>query len=657
MESYKIYALKMRFVVPLTFDSGFDYKKVVETVIDKLSFSGWKPATPFKVGEADVFYQLTHEFDGKNKDEFDPYKMGSFFHKDMSGSPLDMLFVAKKAEEKSLRVSIKEAGLYIFRTGIGLLWYETELNVLKAAGGGFQDDASVPLDSNLLLKFQYNFRVLDKTLKAFNAYGILKTETDKNGKKTYFHDKTETNIRDWLTCIKEAINAEFLASREREEGFLPDKALLFTHAVFDPIDRPIEEDEKALQAAFCLTNGYKPTAYISSKYSDDVVFPFSYLIWSATKEGCGLFVWPSGENPESVKDYFCAERHMTKVLNDYFAMYIRALYISYSLYRFSGLIASDKTISCYYGAFNNANQAQKIYDEIKKIDLNINIFLAKSMVTSVSHIHHQNDFYSYLIERLRIKQDIKSVTSGLDALKELSARTVDEKKRKMDEVAQEEEKKSDNRFQAGLGVLSLLSIFSAFADAIAVALYFKTFVNVIEEGGKWFNAGFIMGVISLIFCVVLFIIAIIISGKIIVQFLSGNGKKNKKKTTRVAAAIIKRDGRIYATQRGYGEYIDGWEFPGGKIDPGETPEEALVREIKEELCADIIVGKKLQTVEHDYPDFHLSMDCFWAELREGSEITLMEHESGRWLELKDIDSVDWLEADLKVVEAIKEAES
>jgi len=190
-----------------------------------------------------------------------------------------------------------------------------------------------------------------------------------------------------------------------------------------------------------------------------------------------------------------------------------------------------------------------------------------------------------------------------------------------------------------------------------VALYFKTFVNAVQEGGTWFNIGFIVGVIFLVFCVALFIVAILISGKLIVQFLMGNAKKNKNKTTRVAAAIIKRDGRIYATQRGYGEYIDGWEFPGGKIDPGETPEDALVREIKEELCADIKVGKKLITVEHNYPDFHLSMDCFWAELCDGSEITLMEHESGRWLELKDIDSVDWLEADLKVVEAIKGAES
>ena len=103
------------------------------------------------------------------------------------------------------------------------------------------------------------------------------------------------------------------------------------------------------------------------------------------------------------------------------------------------------------------------------------------------------------------------------------------------------------------------------------------------------------------------------------------------KTIHVVAAIIKRDGKIFATQRGYGDFKDGWEFPGGKVEPGETPEEALVREIKEELSADITVGDHLMTVETDYSDFHLSMACYWAELKEGSEMILLEHEAAKWL--------------------------
>ena len=124
------------------------------------------------------------------------------------------------------------------------------------------------------------------------------------------------------------------------------------------------------------------------------------------------------------------------------------------------------------------------------------------------------------------------------------------------------------------------------------------------------------------------------------------------KTVKVVAAIIRRGDMIYATQRGYGDYKDGWEFPGGKVEHHETPEQALIREIKEELLADIKVGEKLITVEHDYPGFHLSMDCFWAELINDEDPVLTEHEAARWLAKDALNEVDWLPADVKVVEAV-----
>ena len=125
------------------------------------------------------------------------------------------------------------------------------------------------------------------------------------------------------------------------------------------------------------------------------------------------------------------------------------------------------------------------------------------------------------------------------------------------------------------------------------------------------------------------------------------------KTVNVVAAIIKDGDRIFATQRGYGDFKDGWEFPGGKIEPGETPQEALAREIREELDAKITVGSYLITVETDYPEFHLKMQCFWAELKEGSRLKLKEHEAAKWLYADELDSVAWLPADVKVVEAIR----
>lgn len=131
------------------------------------------------------------------------------------------------------------------------------------------------------------------------------------------------------------------------------------------------------------------------------------------------------------------------------------------------------------------------------------------------------------------------------------------------------------------------------------------------------------------------------------------------KTIRVVAAIIKAinekgEPMIFATQRGYGDLKGGWEFPGGKIEEGETPQEALKREIMEELETEIRVGELIDTIEYDYPTFHLSMDCFWAEIVSGN-LVLKEHEAAKWLKKAELDSVDWLPADITLIDKIKTA--
>jgi 8-oxo-dGTP diphosphatase len=130
------------------------------------------------------------------------------------------------------------------------------------------------------------------------------------------------------------------------------------------------------------------------------------------------------------------------------------------------------------------------------------------------------------------------------------------------------------------------------------------------------------------------------------------GTEEVKSIEVVAAIIHDSEGRIFATQRGYGDYKDGWEFPGGKMEPGESPEEALKREIWEELETKIVVERLLQTVDYDYPKFHLTMHCFWCSIESGSLI-LKEHEAARWLPKEQLDSVDWLPADKEVVRRLK----
>lgn len=129
------------------------------------------------------------------------------------------------------------------------------------------------------------------------------------------------------------------------------------------------------------------------------------------------------------------------------------------------------------------------------------------------------------------------------------------------------------------------------------------------------------------------------------------------KTVRVVAAVIKAENEkgqpiIFATQRGYGDLKGGWEFPGGKIEEGETPQEALKREIMEELDTEISVGDLIDTIEYDYPTFHLSMDCFWCEIIKG-DLVLKEHEAAKWLSKDQLDSVEWLPADVTLINKIR----
>ena len=133
-------------------------------------------------------------------------------------------------------------------------------------------------------------------------------------------------------------------------------------------------------------------------------------------------------------------------------------------------------------------------------------------------------------------------------------------------------------------------------------------------------------------------------------FIGVNARKMRE--IKVAAAVIFHGRKVFATQRGYGEFAGYWEFPGGKVEPGETSQQALIREIIEELDTEIKVGELIDTVEYDYPTFHLSMDCFWAEVKAG-HLELKEAEAAKWLTKDQLDSVTWLPADILLIDQIR----
>lgn len=152
-----------------------------------------------------------------------------------------------------------------------------------------------------------------------------------------------------------------------------------------------------------------------------------------------------------------------------------------------------------------------------------------------------------------------------------------------------------------------------------------------------------------------FLLAVIMKDIIMDLYMKHMIKKTETpnvKTIKVAAAIIIHDNKVFATQRGYGEFKDGWEFPGGKVEAGETSRQALVREIREELDTEIEVGELFDTVEYDYPAFHLSMDCFLCTVKSG-RLVLKEHEAAKWLTRETLNSVAWLPADIELIEKLK----
>lgn len=502
MDSYNILASRLRYIVPFEIDFGNDgngktFEQVCKIIDDytdypysflgkqKTDISGKWVREKLTNGEQDLYGYIIDEF--AVTEEIDPKedieKAGCFWHYQGFGkTPFSFEYTNGTDYENSTiiwKLSIVDMGLYIFRSGVGFIWYEVK------------PDKKQIKTSTELIHFQNKFKELDR---GKNNHLWVRKELMPIDMECQ-SDMIPFMMGNWIAERLQFLNVRYQASRKNSYPTLlsayisthsgqqedekklfddlsaqclmqcPDKALLFSYVVFEH-DDSWKKNFNSLQTVYYLTNGYKESYEMSEDIVDTVRNPFSNVYWSASREGCGYFAWTSKEESNHNYRFFCKNQY-SKIMNDYFLLYIRAIYQSYSLMRYA-VYTSEILPNDYRKYLSVSKDTEKITEKISSIEAEISLFLVKSMVTSVSHIHHQNEFYGYLIDRLAVKEDVESVTAGLAALTALQHESLVEKQQAERDQDEKREKEVDNTFQIGLGLMTFLTGISAVTDAYGI---------------------------------------------------------------------------------------------------------------------------------------------------------------------------------------------
>ena len=491
----QIQALCLRYVLPFYYKQSFE--KAVSLVNEQESGGIWeKVYVDSETQESDLFDYIREEFLFEKGQASVPGERGgaTWRHK-KTDRILELLYFENPITKKDtvlpeyINISVSDMGLILYKNHLGLLWYELALpyrsinadqlilfqnriKELNRAYGGIYvwercmsepeygiaipKDAActgdVPTDANVDYIVPFAF---GKWLK--QQIGFLDSASDKKAGGIWFFAERKSAyasavfngmesakglncLKKSLPCKEEETNEEYkkrIKNRiDPEPEAVPDKALLFSYCLIDL-------EECAMPAfSFRMGNGYKPSYLISTEALQDVRRPFANAYWFASQEGtayCAMYV---PENAQTFKDDI-----YNKAKTDYFTLYLKVLYQSFSLLIFAERIQKEVPASM-------AGADESSFTEpITKLLGEISLFLTKSMATSVSHVHHQSEFYNYLKQRLRVKADVESVTAGMNALEVL-----------MREQAENAEKQRDYRMQAILAMFALLGIFSALAD-------------------------------------------------------------------------------------------------------------------------------------------------------------------------------------------------
>jgi hypothetical protein len=456
--------------------------------------------------------------------------------------------------KKGLNIAISDAGLLLFRNKIGMIWYEIELRPQKEQ----------KLSSEFLEKFQYRMREINR-----NEIHLLQASSEKliggfasGGGNGHIIYSSPMVLSYWINRQLEflgdvhyfaerkssyenaARNAEKIITGNKQgeenldtkspENFqnAADKPILFTYAMLSDENDNTENDETSMytkeELSYHLTNGYKDSYHFSKDIVNDMKFPFGNVIWYGTEEGVSYLSWASDDNKEFFKSF------AKKVKTDYFTLFIKVLYQSYSLLTYAENI--QNRITAVYD--KNNDDKDKNYHNITELYEEINLFLTKSMATSVSFIHHQSDFYVYLKKQFRVAEDVESVNSGLSVLEVIqreqerinneAREKAAEKQREQERLDDEaREKAAENKLQAIMGLFALLGIGSAFVDTYDFITRFSRGSEsnfwTLGTGAKVFEVifGFIILVISAL--------AVFFAIKAIIRAFGDNNKKKKSK--------------------------------------------------------------------------------------------------------------------------------
>lgn len=535
---YNVNSTCLRYVVPFlfegSFEDAFDKVEKQKKIIKGKEKNVWvRRKVDLNGTESDLYSYIRNEFcfdddndnnrlsDNKTGCEWLFWRSGETDTKD-GKAIIEVLYYPegiKKEKEinteeweipKGWKIEVSNVGLALFRNGLGIMWYELKLPTNN-------------INSEQLMVFQNRVRELNRG-SASLFWEETRDEPD-NGIILYEINGITTYIRPfmfgkWVDEIIGFLNVRYFAERKssyltmkknsmtilkglknrviskdveklKVKTYLPDKAILFTY-----VSLGCKNAEDLLMNKysyiFHISNGYNDSYHFCNDIANEIKRPFNDTYWYATQEGVAYITWTRFDN----KDVF-NKLIPSKIRNDYFSLFIKVLYQSFSL-----LIYAEK-IQAEISAKKEINLEDPFNNKISELSEEINLFLTKSMATSVSHIHHQSEFYIYLKKQLRVHEDVKSITAGLDSLDGLQREQRQREENKRVQKTMQVEQQREQKIQTIMNLLALLGSFSVIVDVFDLISMFNY-----DDGKFWSYSFFMQGIIIVVDIIIIVIILI-----------------------------------------------------------------------------------------------------------------------------------------------------